>query len=55
MINDNVCKYARCRIPLTTEQIKAMNGEKICLNCLQNRIKFQQQNGLFNNKKTEKH
>ena len=55
MINDNVCKYAKCRIPLTIEQIKAMNGEKICNNCLQNRIKFQQQNGLFNNKNPEKH
>jgi hypothetical protein len=44
MINDNVCKYTRCRKPLTSEQIKAMNGEKICNDCLQARIKFQQQN-----------
>jgi hypothetical protein len=44
MINDNVCKYTRCRIPLTSEQIKAMNGEKICNDCLQARIKFQKQN-----------
>ena len=44
MINDNVCKYTKCGIPLTQEQIKAMNGEKICNDCLQARIKFQQQN-----------
>jgi hypothetical protein len=44
MINDNVCKYTKCRIPLTSIQIKAMNGEKICNDCLQARIKFQKQN-----------
>jgi NifU-like protein involved in Fe-S cluster formation len=44
MINDNVCKYTRCRKPLTNKQIVLMNGEKICNDCLQARIKFQQQN-----------
>ena len=49
MINDNVCKYTKCRIPLTSEQIKAMNGEKICNDCLQARIKFQKQNKVNEN------
>jgi hypothetical protein len=49
MINDNVCKYTKCGIPLTSEQIKAMNGEKICNDCLQARIKFQQQNKVYEN------
>ena len=49
MINDNVCKYTKCRIPLTQEQIKAMNGEKICNDCLQARIKFQKQNKVNEN------
>jgi hypothetical protein len=43
-INYSVCKYARCQKFLTSEQIKAMNGEKICNDCLQARIKFQKQN-----------